>query len=116
VGAGAAGLAAARELRAEGHLAVVFEKSASVGGVWVGIGRAHALFAAQLICTRSRHPGSVVLSHSSFWTPMVPVYDARTAILLYNSMVEHLDGGTRTSGASANRVTFEANAIIEALF
>jgi hypothetical protein len=47
---------------------------------------------------------------------MVPVYDARTAILLYNSMVEHLDGGTRTSGASANRVTFEANAIIEALF
>ena len=35
VGAGAAGLAAAKELQEEGHKVDVFEKSHSVGGVWV---------------------------------------------------------------------------------
>ena len=35
VGCGAAGLAAARELKAEGHAVVVFEKGSDVGGVWV---------------------------------------------------------------------------------
>ena len=35
VGAGAAGLAAARELLLEGHDVVVFERSRDVGGVWV---------------------------------------------------------------------------------
>ena len=35
VGAGAAGLAAARELKAEGHAVVVFEQAREVGGVWV---------------------------------------------------------------------------------
>ena len=35
VGAGAAGLVAARELRDEGHDVVVFEKGGEVGGVWV---------------------------------------------------------------------------------
>ncbi|XP_073000960.1 flavin-containing monooxygenase FMO GS-OX-like 4 [Typha latifolia] len=35
VGAGAAGLAAARELRREGHGVVVFERAASVGGTWI---------------------------------------------------------------------------------
>ena len=35
VGAGAAGLAAARELKAEGHAVVVFEQARDVGGVWV---------------------------------------------------------------------------------
>ena len=35
VGAGAAGLAAAKELQDEGHKVDVFEKSHSVGGVWV---------------------------------------------------------------------------------
>lgn len=35
VGGGAAGLAAARELRAEGHTPVVFERGDDVGGVWV---------------------------------------------------------------------------------
>jgi cation diffusion facilitator CzcD-associated flavoprotein CzcO len=35
VGAGAAGLVAARELRREGHGVVVFERGASVGGTWV---------------------------------------------------------------------------------
>ena len=34
VGAGAAGLAAARELRDEGHTAVVFEASHAIGGTW----------------------------------------------------------------------------------
>jgi cation diffusion facilitator CzcD-associated flavoprotein CzcO len=35
VGAGAAGLVAARELRREGHSPVVFERAASVGGTWL---------------------------------------------------------------------------------
>ncbi|CAL9133004.1 unnamed protein product [Musa acuminata var. zebrina] len=35
IGAGAAGLAAARELRREGHRVVVFERSAAVGGTWI---------------------------------------------------------------------------------
>ncbi|RRT74719.1 hypothetical protein B296_00032001 [Ensete ventricosum] len=35
IGAGAAGLAAARELRREGHSVVVFERSAAVGGTWI---------------------------------------------------------------------------------
>uniref|UniRef100_A0ACD5V696 Uncharacterized protein n=1 Tax=Avena sativa TaxID=4498 RepID=A0ACD5V696_AVESA len=35
IGAGAAGLVAARELRREGHAPVVFERSDGVGGVWV---------------------------------------------------------------------------------
>ncbi|KAG2319991.1 hypothetical protein Bca52824_013204 [Brassica carinata] len=35
IGAGAAGLAAARELRRESHSVVVFERSAQVGGLWV---------------------------------------------------------------------------------
>ncbi|KAK3157090.1 hypothetical protein QOZ80_2AG0116030 [Eleusine coracana subsp. coracana] len=35
VGAGAAGLAAARELRREGHAPVVFERAAAVGGTWL---------------------------------------------------------------------------------
>ncbi|XP_047093819.1 flavin-containing monooxygenase FMO GS-OX-like 4 [Lolium rigidum] len=35
VGAGAAGLAAARELRREGHNPVVFERAAAVGGTWL---------------------------------------------------------------------------------
>lgn len=35
IGAGAAGLAAARELRREGHRVVVFERGGSVGGTWV---------------------------------------------------------------------------------
>jgi len=36
IGAGAAGLAAARELRAEGHSVVVLERGSDVGGVWAG--------------------------------------------------------------------------------
>ncbi|KQJ93635.1 flavin-containing monooxygenase FMO GS-OX5 isoform X2 [Brachypodium distachyon] len=35
IGAGAAGLVAARELRREGHSPVVFERADAVGGVWV---------------------------------------------------------------------------------
>ncbi|MCL7042506.1 hypothetical protein MKW94_002605 [Papaver nudicaule] len=35
IGAGAAGLAASRELRREGHAVVVFERSDRVGGVWL---------------------------------------------------------------------------------
>ncbi|KAF8650499.1 hypothetical protein HU200_063867 [Digitaria exilis] len=35
IGAGAAGLAAARELRREGHAAVVFERAGDVGGTWI---------------------------------------------------------------------------------
>lgn len=35
VGAGGAGLVAARELRREGHGVVVFERGSSVGGTWV---------------------------------------------------------------------------------
>ncbi|KAM0931687.1 hypothetical protein ACQ4PT_000190 [Festuca glaucescens] len=35
IGAGAAGLVAARELRREGHDAVVFERAAGVGGTWL---------------------------------------------------------------------------------
>ena len=35
IGAGAGGLAAARELRREGHRVVVFERGGSVGGTWV---------------------------------------------------------------------------------
>jgi cation diffusion facilitator CzcD-associated flavoprotein CzcO len=35
IGAGAAGLAAARELRREGHAPVVFERSGGVGGTWM---------------------------------------------------------------------------------
>ncbi|KAL6645367.1 hypothetical protein ACP70R_016975 [Stipagrostis hirtigluma subsp. patula] len=35
IGAGAAGLAAARELRREGHGPVVFERASCVGGTWV---------------------------------------------------------------------------------
>jgi cation diffusion facilitator CzcD-associated flavoprotein CzcO len=35
VGAGAAGLAAAKELREEGHNVDVFEKLGSIGGTWV---------------------------------------------------------------------------------
>lgn len=35
VGAGAAGLAAAKELQAEGHTVDVFEQSGSIGGTWV---------------------------------------------------------------------------------
>lgn len=35
IGAGAAGLAAARELRREGHGVVVFERGAEVGGTWI---------------------------------------------------------------------------------
>lgn len=35
IGAGAAGLVAARELRLEGHKVVVFESGNSVGGTWV---------------------------------------------------------------------------------
>ncbi|KAF7078480.1 hypothetical protein CFC21_082904 [Triticum aestivum] len=35
IGAGAAGLVAARELRREGHAPVVFERTDGVGGTWV---------------------------------------------------------------------------------
>lgn len=35
MGGGAAGLAAAKELQEEGHKVEVFEKSHSIGGVWV---------------------------------------------------------------------------------
>ncbi|XP_065857957.1 flavin-containing monooxygenase FMO GS-OX-like 4 isoform X2 [Euphorbia lathyris] len=35
IGAGAAGLAAARELRREGHEVVVFERQSQIGGTWV---------------------------------------------------------------------------------
>ena len=35
VGAGAAGLAASRELRREGHTPVVFERAVAVGGTWL---------------------------------------------------------------------------------
>ncbi|KAK3170394.1 hypothetical protein Dsin_000172 [Dipteronia sinensis] len=35
IGAGAAGLVAARELRREGHAVVVFERENQVGGSWV---------------------------------------------------------------------------------
>ncbi|RLN12667.1 flavin-containing monooxygenase FMO GS-OX-like 4 [Panicum miliaceum] len=35
IGAGAAGLAAARELRREGHAPVVFERAGDVGGTWI---------------------------------------------------------------------------------
>ncbi|KAL6642721.1 hypothetical protein ACP70R_020902 [Stipagrostis hirtigluma subsp. patula] len=42
VGAGAAGLVAARELLREGHAVVVFEKSARVGGTWAYDPRADA--------------------------------------------------------------------------
>ncbi|PWZ52884.1 Flavin-containing monooxygenase FMO GS-OX-like 4 [Zea mays] len=35
IGAGAAGLAAARELRREGHVPVVFERAHAVGGTWL---------------------------------------------------------------------------------
>ncbi|CAH8377035.1 unnamed protein product [Eruca vesicaria subsp. sativa] len=35
IGAGAAGLVAARELRREGHTAVVFDREKQVGGLWV---------------------------------------------------------------------------------
>jgi cation diffusion facilitator CzcD-associated flavoprotein CzcO len=35
IGAGAAGLVAARELRREGHDPVVFERAAGVGGTWL---------------------------------------------------------------------------------
>lgn len=35
IGAGAAGLIAARELRREGHTGVVFERGAEIGGTWV---------------------------------------------------------------------------------
>ncbi|PIA50149.1 hypothetical protein AQUCO_01300706v1 [Aquilegia coerulea] len=35
IGAGAAGLVAARELRREGHQVVVFERSTRIGGTWV---------------------------------------------------------------------------------
>lgn len=35
IGAGAAGLATARELRREGHAAVVFERAHAVGGTWL---------------------------------------------------------------------------------
>lgn len=35
IGAGAAGLVAARELRREGHGVVVFERSGTVGGTWI---------------------------------------------------------------------------------
>ena len=35
VGAGAAGLAASRELRREGHTPVVFKRAAAVGGTWL---------------------------------------------------------------------------------
>lgn len=35
VGCGAAGLAAARELRKEGHEVVVFERGSQLGGLWV---------------------------------------------------------------------------------
>lgn len=34
IGAGAAGLVSARELKREGHLVTVFEQSEEVGGVW----------------------------------------------------------------------------------
>lgn len=35
IGAGAGGLVAARELRAAGHRATVFEQGPAIGGVWV---------------------------------------------------------------------------------
>ncbi|CAN6305923.1 unnamed protein product [Urochloa humidicola] len=35
IGAGAAGLVAVRELRREGHLPVIFERAAAVGGTWL---------------------------------------------------------------------------------
>ena len=35
IGAGAAGLVAARELMREGHKVTVFEKGSDSGGVWV---------------------------------------------------------------------------------
>lgn len=35
IGAGAAGLVAARELVSEGHTVTVFEKGSGTGGVWV---------------------------------------------------------------------------------
>ncbi len=34
IGAGAAGLVTARELRREGHSVTVYEQSANVGGIW----------------------------------------------------------------------------------
>ena len=34
IGAGAAGLVTARELRDEGHEVVVFEQDGSIGGIW----------------------------------------------------------------------------------
>ncbi|XP_020169303.1 flavin-containing monooxygenase FMO GS-OX-like 2 [Aegilops tauschii subsp. strangulata] len=59
IGAGAAGLAAARELRREGHAPVVFERAAAVGGTWryaaaedaadpLGAGGAHSSLYASL--------------------------------------------------------------------
>ncbi|KQJ97746.1 hypothetical protein BRADI_3g32990v3 [Brachypodium distachyon] len=42
VGAGAAGLVAARELRREGHAPVVFERAAAVGGTWLYASPSHA--------------------------------------------------------------------------
>jgi cation diffusion facilitator CzcD-associated flavoprotein CzcO len=35
IGAGAAGLVAARELRKEGHEVVVFEQQEQLGGIWL---------------------------------------------------------------------------------
>uniref|UniRef100_A0A453J9N0 Flavin-containing monooxygenase n=1 Tax=Aegilops tauschii subsp. strangulata TaxID=200361 RepID=A0A453J9N0_AEGTS len=58
IGAGAAGLVAARELRREGHAPVVFELAAAVGGTWryddaasadpLGAGRVHGSLYASL--------------------------------------------------------------------
>jgi|AntAceMinimDraft_1070359.scaffolds.fasta_scaffold13632_3 cation diffusion facilitator CzcD-associated flavoprotein CzcO len=73
VGAGAAGLAAARELAVEGHSVVVYEKGGDVGGVWMydanvesdtlgtdpGRARVHGTLTSQTLCTlppSSMHP------------------------------------------------------------
>ena len=46
IGAGAAGLAAARELRREGHATVVFERGHAVGGTWLYDHRSSSMYAS----------------------------------------------------------------------
>lgn len=59
IGAGAAGLAAARELRREGHAPVVFERAAAVGGTW--------LYAPP---ATSSDPLGAVATHSSLYASL----------------------------------------------